>query len=38
MTALFDAVERRDLKLGRLLLEYGAEPDEDASLPRVRAG
>ena len=30
MTALFDAVERRDLELARLLLERGAERDEDA--------
>jgi ankyrin repeat protein len=30
MTALFDAVERRDLELVRLLLERGAHPDEDA--------
>jgi ankyrin repeat protein len=30
MTALFDAVERRDLELVRLLLERGAERDEDA--------
>jgi ankyrin repeat protein len=28
--ALFDAVERRDLELARLLLERGAERDEDA--------
>src|SRR4051812_13897342 len=30
MTALFDAVERRDLELVRLLLERGADRDEDA--------
>jgi ankyrin repeat protein len=30
MTALFDAVERGDLELCRLLLERGAERDEDA--------
>ena len=30
MTALFDAVERRDLELARLLIEHGAERDEDA--------
>jgi ankyrin repeat protein len=30
MTALFDAVERRDLELARVLLEHGAERDEDA--------
>jgi ankyrin repeat protein len=30
MTALFDAVERSDLALARLLLERGAERDEDA--------
>jgi ankyrin repeat protein len=30
MTALFDAVERRDLQLARLLIERGAERDEDA--------
>jgi ankyrin repeat protein len=30
MTALFDAVERSDLQLGRLLVERGAQPDEDA--------
>ena len=30
MTALFDAVERSDLELARLLLERGAERDEDA--------
>jgi ankyrin repeat protein len=30
MTALFDAVERRDVELARLLLERGAERDEDA--------
>jgi ankyrin repeat protein len=30
MTALFDAVERRDLELARLLLERGAEREEDA--------
>jgi len=29
MTALFDAVERRDLELARLLVERGAERDED---------
>jgi ankyrin repeat protein len=29
-TALFDAVERRDLALVRLLLAHGATPDEDA--------
>ncbi|WP_214316738.1 ankyrin repeat domain-containing protein [Nonomuraea sediminis] len=29
-TALFDAVERGDLALVRLLVEYGAPPDEDA--------
>jgi ankyrin repeat protein len=29
-TALFDAVERSDLALVRLLLDQGAEPDEDA--------
>jgi ankyrin repeat protein len=29
-TALFDAVERRDLALVRLLLDHGATPDEDA--------
>ncbi len=30
MTALFDAVERRDLELARLLIVRGAERDEDA--------
>jgi ankyrin repeat protein len=30
MTALFDAVERRDLELARLLIERGAERDEHA--------
>ena len=30
MTALFGAVERRDLELARLLIERGAERDEDA--------
>jgi ankyrin repeat protein len=30
MTALFDAVERGDLELARLLVERGAERDEDA--------
>ena len=30
MTALFDAVERNDLELARLLVERGAERDEDA--------
>jgi ankyrin repeat protein len=30
MTALYSAVERRDLELGRLLIERGAERDEDA--------
>jgi ankyrin repeat protein len=30
MTALFDAVERSDLQLTRLLLDRGAERDEDA--------
>jgi ankyrin repeat protein len=30
MTALFDAVERDDLELARLLLERGAKRDEDA--------
>ena len=30
MTALFDAVERGDLELCRLLIEHGAERDEDA--------
>jgi ankyrin repeat protein len=29
-SALFDAVERRDLELARLLIEHGATPDEDA--------
>jgi ankyrin repeat protein len=29
-SALFDAVERRDLELARLLVERGATPDEDA--------
>ena len=30
ISALFDAVERRDLRLVRLLLGRGATPDEDA--------
>jgi ankyrin repeat protein len=30
MTALFDAVERNDLRLARLLIDRGAERDEDA--------
>jgi ankyrin repeat protein len=30
MTALFDAIGRGDLKLARLLIEHGAERDEDA--------
>jgi hypothetical protein len=30
MTALFDAIERRDLELARLLIERGADRDEDA--------
>ena len=30
MSALFDAVEREDLELARLLRERGATPDEDA--------
>lgn len=29
-SALFDAVERRDLAMARLLVDAGAEPDEDA--------
>jgi hypothetical protein len=29
-SALFEAVERRDLALARLLVEHGATPDEDA--------
>ncbi|HYH32643.1 MAG TPA: ankyrin repeat domain-containing protein [Pseudonocardia sp.] len=29
-SALFEAVEREDLALGRLLVEHGAVPDEDA--------
>ncbi len=29
-SALFEAVERRDLTLARLLVEHGATPDEDA--------
>ena len=30
MTALYDAVERSDLQLARLLIEHGAEREEDA--------